>query len=667
MQIQSRFVRIAAKHDVSSRRQDKIFSDNVLKRQFIHTLLHRKGAVHLEFTLVIERSLDVSASVYRDIVSGAGIHQDSHGGTRCDVQIEVYPHVAAFFFGSVLGGLAGRGRCLLVVLSGHVLRFQQEVPPVRSRLFAGYELDELIFREHVRARQVIHEDGVFFRPGINIHVEHSRPSLDTHPSGGNGSTAEQFVAELFLVVRQQLVGLDVDVVAHVREMLVAQHAIQQSLVAQSLGSAVLVVNHGIVEYDFSRSDGHLIIIHVILRVQDVHFHAGMFYQHVAFEVDTAKRTEYAEIAGGASLQVGEDSCRILVQEVQIGVVGRDVQVESAARLMSRSDGTLHARHAAFHRVVHQGIQENGMLAGFPSGVGVHGPHRSQVEREVLHVQICFNGRILFQVVGIDTSGGIAVELHGVEVDHVEHILQIDVLEIGHKCVVLLVGNRSVNTQIAVGRLVDQEVVNMHRAGFDFHARRMNIPHGVVDDNAARVEIDDRAGLLVLGLFEERADSNIAGIFLALGDIPVQVVVENTVADIRVDPDAHHVFTHFSGERQSAVQESIAARIVYVDVFDVFRAVNHMWGVHLHLYQVLFTVERRVDVGRLLEVNRHVQDILQCIQILNVYDGRNLTVGGFLFRSRYQSRKILGYCILSFVYQVFECEVTFNGGLQEVAV
>ena len=108
-----------------------------------------------------------------------------------------------------------------------------------------------------------------------------------------------------------------------------------------------------------------------------------------------------------------------MQEVQVHALCADVQVQSRARSMPQGDASLYGRLLLRRLVLHVGIQLDGLWPGSPIDVHIHVAHAGIVEGEVMHLQESVGLGLAHQAAPIHTARSQTVEIHGVEVDHIE--------------------------------------------------------------------------------------------------------------------------------------------------------------------------------------------------------------------------------------------------------
>ena len=138
-----------------------------------------------------------------------------------------------------------------------------------------------------------------------------------------------------------------------------------------------------------------------------------------------------------------------MQESEVHTLCMDIQVKSRTRSMPGCYPSPDHSLLACWSILYVGIQLYGFRQHSPIDMYIHVAHTSIVEGKVMHLQegVCLG--CPQQILPIDTTGSISLEIHSVEVDQIEEIGQIEVLHIHGKCICLLTGDSSVECQISV--------------------------------------------------------------------------------------------------------------------------------------------------------------------------------------------------------------------------
>ena len=104
-----------------------------------------------------------------------------------------------------------------------------------------------------------------------------------------------------------------------------EHTVDYGVVLVFAGSALPVVNHGITEINVVRAQNDGVVDEAVVHFGCVDFHSSLADQHVAFQIDTFERTEYAGPPRRSSVQTGEYAVCVVVQKSQVYVFGTNHQ------------------------------------------------------------------------------------------------------------------------------------------------------------------------------------------------------------------------------------------------------------------------------------------------------------------------------------------------------
>ena len=245
-----------------------------------------------------------------------------------------------------------------------------------------------------------------------------------HVAIGKHGSVENLVAEFTEVISKQVIRLYVEVVPQVFQVVMHQVAVNGGAVFCTSRLAQVVIGGGVANYDVVGTQDDAVAIDAVLCAEHSHAQACLVHQYVAFKVDLLERTEYAYPSACPSLQVVKDAFGKLVHEVQIDALGVYTEVNAAFLSPSRGDGSLHKGVVSRFGFLDVCVQINAVAVVAPVAVYVHAAHASFVEGEVVHRQIGVCHGLGHHLLGIDVAGGVACELHGVEVDHLENVFQV---------------------------------------------------------------------------------------------------------------------------------------------------------------------------------------------------------------------------------------------------
>ena len=233
-------------------------------------MIYTISAVHLEFSLVIIVGQDASVAIQIDVVARLGIHEHLHGGLWRDVQIEVEVHVT-------LGGFLHLGLFLLLV---------GEAVSVRH---VG---DEVGVGHCDGRRGVIHQGGSALWSALHIDVHLSWLPVDMGCARGIYRAAEVEVLHLREVVSQDVVGLYLDVIGHVLEVMMGEFALDACCMLGSALAAQVVIDSGSGEADGVGDEYDAVACQMIIYSQRGDAHRSLFGNRLSLQVDGLEGTIY---------------------------------------------------------------------------------------------------------------------------------------------------------------------------------------------------------------------------------------------------------------------------------------------------------------------------------------------------------------------------------------
>ena len=306
------------------------------------------------------------------------------------------------------------------------------------------------------------------------------------------------------------------------------------------GSALPVVNHGITEINVVRAQNDGVVDEAVVHFGCVDFHSSLADQHVAFQIDTFERTEYAGPSRRSSVQTGEYAVCVVVQKSQVYVFGTNHQVEASLGGGTDSDVSVHTGHAAVGRVCHACVQENCIFLLLPTTVQVHFAQISLVESEVPYMEVGIHFGAFHQVGCVGPSGGLSGKIHGVEINDVEDVFQIDVFQIDRQGIARVARYVTVENQVTV-TLFDGESVDVDQARRGMYAGGMYVPDRVVDDDLRGMKFDVGEHLLffVSGKPGVGRDGTLIDFFGVVG--PIQSCVDIVMGGAGQQSEVHGGF------------------------------------------------------------------------------------------------------------------------------
>ena len=91
------------------------------------------------------------------------------------------------------------------------------------------------------------------------------------------------------------------------------------------------------------------------------------------------------------------------------------------------------------------------------------------------------------MVQVHFSGNHSAELNRIKVDKVHHIIQVDVVQLYYARVCFRLTNLSVGSQELL-LMLEEEMIDAYRTVVDSDFRRMHVPHRIVQDYRAGLQI-----------------------------------------------------------------------------------------------------------------------------------------------------------------------------------
>ena len=197
----------------------------------------------------------------------------------------------------------------------------------------------------------------------------------------------------------------------------------------------------------------------VSSVEHIYFHRGISH-HASLHGQCLEAAVKVYFPLGTSLEVGGDALHVVVDEAQVRIVGINMKVERAIGL----DGIDIALHMGTGHIFFPdaGIEIDAFyrVMPFPTDVGI--AQQPVVQPKPPDVQVGGHYRIVAQhAIGIGRPRGFASEVHA-QVGNVEHIPDVNVLQVDMHRVFWQLGQRAMNPQVAVV-VAEIEVVNMHFA------------------------------------------------------------------------------------------------------------------------------------------------------------------------------------------------------------
>ena len=205
-------------------------------------------AEHIERTLVKPVGSDYSVAVQRDTVSALCIHHQ----LQCQILVRIDEEVDSHIRREV-------DVILFLDCRDAVGKLRNDFVPV----------DEALVADGVRTCHIIYKDTTDFRLGINVDDGFAALAVDAYLAGGIYRAVEGVVAKLVGVVAQEVVRLQVDVVAQSGQVLVVDASIYYRKVV------VAVVDGVSQQQDVIRNGMRPQVLETVVRAQLLHVHLAV--------------------------------------------------------------------------------------------------------------------------------------------------------------------------------------------------------------------------------------------------------------------------------------------------------------------------------------------------------------------------------------------------------
>ena len=235
----------------------------------------------------------------------------------------------------------------------------------------------------------------------------------------------------------------------------------------------------------------------IICIGEVDFQTEVVGEYIALQVDVLEVTPQTALARGVAADVAGECFHVGLHEGHIGVVDLEADVE---RVVEREDGAVDEGLAAV-RLVDYGVEGNGARLALPVAAHQGVAEHYLVVAYAAHAQTgClqygFGGE---QARGVECAGGVASELHLVDAEALEKIVEVEVAQIEREQRRGVVADGAVDAHELVGAVhvdtVDRDVLRSAQRYF----RRSHAPCGVVERKAAWEYVDFRAERRVGGV------------------------------------------------------------------------------------------------------------------------------------------------------------------------
>ena len=582
----------SAEGDAAAGLEEEVLADDFLEAELVKPVVEGVGAVELELALVVVACLEVAAALRAGVVARQGVHDDLDGGVGGDVQLGVDVDVGRAFV-LLLVGLFGHG-VAEGVGDGVVLPLG-----VGSLVDEG---DELVAGYFFGRPEVVDEGGVLAGAQVGVHVQAAVVALQGGDAGAVDAAVDEGILALGCVVEQHVVGVEGEAVAQVAQVVVREGAFHLS------GVSVLVGHACLTEFDGAGEQTDGVELQVVGGVEYTDVDAGVA-GGFAFEIQVGEGSVQAYVARDASRQVAEHARGVHVEELQVGAIGGDVEVQPR---LGWGDPTLHRGAGMAGGVADVGVEMDVALLGVPQSANLHVAHVAVVEGEVADAEVGVERGALHRLRHDCLSAGEPAEVDGMELDDVEDVLQADVIEVDTDGVVLVFCQLAVDVDV-LRPVFKAEVVDDDPSGVDVDDRRAECPGGVVDDDVRGENLDACARVVVLRvpLTEACHGGELAAVG-AFGVVaPVEEGLEFVVACLGLQREVQHgVALHLLREPHQCLQPVLRivdehhARLVTLALVAEGREIA------LDFHLVVAFVEVSLDGGGHTDVERDAEHLLQ---------------------------------------------------------
>ena len=244
-------------------------------------------------------------------------------------------------------------------------------------------MNEALVADGIRTCHIIYKDTSSFRLGIDVDDGFAALAVDSHFSGGIYRAIEGVVAKLVGVVTQEVVRLQVDVVAQSGEVLVVDTSIHYCNIV------VAVVDGVSQQLDVIRNGMCPQVLKAVVCAQLLHVHLAVCYD-ITHQVDVFKIAHYVQLALAPCLNVVHETSTEAFQEFQAGTLRLNTQVYVVAlRRYIAVDECL-----VFWSVISHSLDVYLALFLIEVHVGMQYSQRSVFKLEVFHVELGVGIRII---------------------------------------------------------------------------------------------------------------------------------------------------------------------------------------------------------------------------------------------------------------------------------
>ena len=324
-------------------------------------------------------------------------------------------------------------------------------------------MDETLVADGIRTCHVIYEDRTLLRYGIDVDDGLTALAVYAHISRSIYRAVEGVVTKLSDVIPQEVLGLQVEVVAQLGEMLMVNATVYHS-------NVVVAVIDGIVhQQDVVRDGMSTESVKVIFGAQLLHVHLSAYF-HVSHEVDFLQVAHNVHLSVPLCLNIVHKTATEVLHEFHVGSGSLNTEVDIVA--LRR------------HITVDVGLSSRSFISSSPDVYllvflvvvyeGVEYAHWSVLEGEVLDVQLGVGIWILEDRFHDSLSCRFSSEIHRMEVDEVEDVCHIYVLEVSHDGILPVRGCHTVDDNVLLA-VFHYEIIHGEVVFVIFHGGCHHVP------------------------------------------------------------------------------------------------------------------------------------------------------------------------------------------------
>ena len=305
-QIEWGVVWVATEGDGAARHKLELLLDEILDGELVGAVVYHIVAKHVERALVEVVGANYAISVQGDVIARLLVHDQLEREVLVGVYEEVDAHIR-FEIDVILSLFRG-------------WRPVQTVHDIRHNLVP---VDKALVADGVRTCHIIYKDAARFGFGVDIDDGFAALAVDAYLARGIDGAIEGVVAKLAGIEAQEVVRLDIEVVAQPGEVLVVDTSAQDGYVA-------VAVEDGIILYeDIIWDSVGMERIEGIIGVELLEVHLAVS-SNIAHEIDVFQIAHHIEMAIAPGFYLIHETAAEILEEFHAGALGIDTQVDIVA-------------------------------------------------------------------------------------------------------------------------------------------------------------------------------------------------------------------------------------------------------------------------------------------------------------------------------------------------